>query len=527
MILPPTAEDQVIEPEQVVDDTPITVSPLSDATNPGGLVEDLVVTVEGPNADRAEVHDDGTIDVTPGRERFAVAYRLTNELDDLDAMAFVIVPPVPSGDDEPVVEETQKPKTPEELAAEERAKFPAPFLKDIGQVIVPMNGQIEWSVADLVEVPSGKPALVLTASSTNAREPAFVDGATLRYAPAQDFRGEASLTFEVTDGANATDPIGRKAVLTIPITVGDPDFNDTPPTFTPRSETLEAGEAPIELDLRSSSDQPNPDNIERITYTNLAGTTGDINAEIVDGATLRVSSPLGVQPGAGDPAHVRRELQRVHACPATSTSRSSRRPVRCRRRTTTVRCTCSALRRCTVDVLANDFNPFAQDGVPLRVVAAAIDQVDVGSNASVSFTDTGITVRTGAAFTGTLSVIYRIQDGTRDAARETQGRVTVIVRDEPDAPNAPTIVSAASGAATVRWGAPATNNSPITRYEVSWNGGSQMFDASAAGVDQSIGGLTNGTAYTFTVRAENGIGWSAPSGGTTATPYGSRALRAT
>ena len=58
-----------------------------------------------------------TIDVTPGRQRFAVAYRLTNDLDDLDAMAFVIVPPVPSGDDEPVVEDTQKPKTPEELAA--------------------------------------------------------------------------------------------------------------------------------------------------------------------------------------------------------------------------------------------------------------------------------------------------------------------------------------------------------------------------------------------------------------------------
>lgn len=517
VILPPTAEDQVIEPEQVVDDTPITVSPLNDATNPGGLVEDLIVTVEGPNADRAEVHDDGTIDVTPGRQRYTVAYRLTNDLDDLDAMAFVIVPPVPTGDDEPV-EETQEPKTPEELAAEERAKFPAPFLKDIGQVIVPMNGQIEWSVSDLVDVPSGKPALVLTASSTNAREPAFIDGTTLRYSPAKDFRGEASLTFEVTDGANATDPIGRKAVLTIPITVGDPDFNDTPPTFTPRSETLEAGEAPIEIDLRQSSHQPNPDNIERITYTSLAGRTADISAEIVDGATLRVSSPLGVQAGTATrltfdvkfneftvPGYI--DVKVVSSTRALPKANDDG-PVYMQRAQTI-----------PVDVLANDFNPFAQDGAPLRVVAAAIDQVDVGSNASVSFTDTGISVRTGAAFTGTLSVIYRIQDGTRDAARETQGRVTVIVRDEPDAPNAP-IVSAASGAATVRWSAPATNNSPITRYEVRWNGGAQLFDASAVGVDQAIGGLTNGTAYTFTVRAENGIGWSAPSGGTTRTPYG-------
>ena len=71
----------------------MTVQPLDDATNPGGLVDDLVVTVEGPNAGRAEVTPDGGIVVKPGRKRYAVAYRLTNELDELSAMAFVIVPP--------------------------------------------------------------------------------------------------------------------------------------------------------------------------------------------------------------------------------------------------------------------------------------------------------------------------------------------------------------------------------------------------------------------------------------------------
>ncbi|MDF2574551.1 MAG: hypothetical protein K0S05_1463, partial [Agromyces sp.] len=262
VIEPPTAEDQVIEPEQVVDGEPATVTPLADATNPGGLVEDLAVTLEGPNAGRAEVASDGSIEVTPGRERFAVAYRLTNELDDLSAMAFVIVPPVPSGDD--TVEETQRPKTPEELAAEEKAKFPAPYLADIGEIIVPMNGKISWNVDDLVVVPSGNPALILSASATNAREEPMVSGTALQFVPAQDYRGAASLTFEVTDGKGADDPIGRTAILTVPITVGDPNFNDTPPTFTPRSETIEAGEAPLDIDLRSSSDHPNPDNIERI-----------------------------------------------------------------------------------------------------------------------------------------------------------------------------------------------------------------------------------------------------------------------
>ncbi|GAA1950007.1 Ig-like domain-containing protein [Agromyces allii] len=525
VILPPTAEDQVIEPEEVLDGEDVTVTPLADATNPGGLVEDLAVTVEGPNASKAEVDADGRITVKPGSERYAVAYRVTNDLDDLSAMAFVIVPPVPGGADATVdetqaPEETQKPKTPEELQAEEKAKFPAPYLKDLDPIVVPMNGEIDWSVDDLVEVPSGNPALILSANASATEEEVQIDGTHLQYVPTKEYRGPASLTFEVTDGKNADDPIGRTAILTLPITVGDPDFNDTPPTFTPRAETIEAGEPAREIDLRQSSDQPNPDNIERITYTNLGGTTDDIQAEIVDGATLRFKAPLGVQKGASTritfdvnfneftvPGYIdvkvvssTRALPRAVDDGDFEMDRSASRPI---------------------DVLANDFNPFGQDGVPLVVVGAEIDQASVGSTASVTYTATDITVRTGAAFTGTLSVIYTIEDGTKDPDRRTTGRVTVIVRAAPDAPNAPT-ASASDAQGTVRWDAPATNNSPITRYEVQWTGGgSRIFDASTAGTSQTIG-LTNGTTYTFSVRAENQHkGWGAWSLSSNAvTPYG-------
>jgi hypothetical protein len=517
VIDPPTAEDQVIEPEQVIDGEAVTVDPLADATNPGGLVEDLSVAVDGPNAGRAEVAADGTIRVTPGRERYAVAYRLTNELDDLSAMAFVIVPPVPSGDD--TVEETQRPKTPEELLAEEKAKFPAPYLKDLGEIVVPMNGRISWNVDDLVVVPSGNPALILSATATNSGEAPFVSGTALQYVPATDYRGAASVTFEVTDGKGADDPVGRTAILTLPITVGDPDFNDAPPTYTPRSETIEAGEAPLAIDLRSSTDQPNPDNIQRVEYRNLSGATADVQAEIVDGSMLRVSAPLGVQPGteariAFDvvfneftvPGYV--DVKVVSSTRALPKANDDG-PVEMLRSGTQ-----------TVDVLANDFNPFAPDA-PLRVIDAQIDQQSVGAEAGVSFTAADVTVRTGAAFTGTLSVVYRIQDGTRDPARETQGRITVVVRDAPDQPAAPTIVSSGDSTVTIRWAAPANNNSAIAGYEVQFNGQVRSFGASAAGVDQQFGGLANGTAYTFRVRAQNGIGWgewSSPS--PSATPYG-------
>lgn len=517
VIEPPTAEDQMIEPEQVVDGETVTVDPLADATNPGGLVEDLEVTLEGPNAGRAEVAPDGSIDVEPGRERYAVAYRLTNALDELSAAAFVIVPPVPSGDD--TVEETQRPKTPEELLAEEKAKFPAPYLKELGEIVVPMNGRISWNVDDLVVVPSGNPATIISASATNSGEAPFVSGTALQYVPAKDYRGPASVTFEVTDGKGADDPVGRNAILTIPITVGDPDFNDAPPAFTPRSETIEAGEAPLSVDLRSSTDHPNPDNIERVSYQNLSGATSEIRAELVEGSILRLSSPLGVQPGTKArisfdvvfnefrvPGYV--DVAVVSSTRAMPKANDDG-PIEMVR---------SEPR--TIDVLANDFNPFAPDS-PLRVVSAQIDQADVGANATVSHTESDVTVRTGAAFTGTLSVIYRIQDGTRDPARETQGRVIVVVRDTPDRPATPTIVSSGDRTVTIRWAAPANNNSPITAYQVDVNGSVRDFGANAAGVNQAIGGLANGTAYRFMVRAQNAKGWSEWSPQSASeTPYG-------
>ncbi|MFF2270902.1 Ig-like domain-containing protein [Agromyces sp. NPDC058136] len=517
-ILPPTAEDQVIEPEQVVNDDPVNVRPLKDATNPGGLVEDLKVTLEGPNADRAEVLPDGSIDVKPRNERFAVAYRLTNALDELDAQAFVIVPPIPGGDDEVTPEETQRPKTPEELAAEEKAKFPAPHLKDLGEIVVPMNGSITWDVDDLVVVPSGNPALILSASATNAKESPMVDGRTLKFAPAKDYRGSAAVTFQVTDGKDADDPIGRVAILTVPITVGDPNFNDTPPTFTPRTETLEAGEKPLVVDLRQSTFQPNPDNIDRVQYTNLSGTTKDIAAKI-DGGTLTVTSPRGVQAGTQTrlsfdlkfesftvPGYVdvkivsstRAKPQAINDGPIEMVRSASQ----------------------TIDVLANDFNPFNAEGEPLRIVAAEIDSQNVGANASVSKTTSNLTVRTGPSFTGELSVIYRIGDATLDPLREVQGRVSIIVRDRPDAP---TVTNIASGDKNIKltWRANATNNSPITGYQVTGSpSGSWTFGANAAGTAQTLDGLTNGTAYSFTVRAVNAKGTSDASNSMSSTPFG-------
>lgn len=81
-------------------------------------------------------------------------------------------------------------------------------------------------------------------------------------------------------------------------------------------------------------------------------------------------------------------------------------------------------------------------------------------------------------------------------------------------PGAPIDVTAtpASASATVHWSAPTYIGSfPITNYQVTSSPGNKVCLAAAPALSCDVTGLTNGTAYTFTVRALNGAGWGAPS----------------
>jgi hypothetical protein len=84
----------------------------------------------------------------------------------------------------------------------------------------------------------------------------------------------------------------------------------------------------------------------------------------------------------------------------------------------------------------------------------------------------------------------------------------------PTAPAAPTSVTAVAGngSATVSWVAPPNSGSPVTGYTVTpWTGGVALPPVAATGTTATVTGLTNGTAYTFTVTATNAVGTSPPS----------------
>jgi hypothetical protein len=80
------------------------------------------------------------------------------------------------------------------------------------------------------------------------------------------------------------------------------------------------------------------------------------------------------------------------------------------------------------------------------------------------------------------------------------------------APSPPTGVAASplDGGAAVTWEAPSSTGSyPVSTYQVQASPGGRICLTSA--LTCSVAGLSNGTAYSFTVRALNGAGWSSSS----------------
>jgi hypothetical protein len=107
----------------------------------------------------------------------------------------------------------------------------------------------------------------------------------------------------------------------------------------------------------------------------------------------------------------------------------------------------------------------------------------------------------------------------------------LVTSQASSAPAAPTNVVAAAGdaSASVTWTAPADNGSPISSYTIAASPGPASVTVGGTQTTASISNLNNGTPYTFTVRATNGVGTgqaSAPSNRVTPTSGSGPAVEA-
>lgn len=484
---PPIVQDHIVEAKDVVNKKTVDVDVKQGASNPGGTNDELKVDVEGPNAGQAEILSNGQVRVTLGDARTAIAYRLTNETDNLSTAAFIVVPPFSDG-------------------------MPPELRPNLPEQIVPMNESRTWRLSDVAYSPGGKEISIkelgsVTSTNSDGSKNA-PDDKTLTYTPRRDYRGPASITFEATDGTST----GHQ-VLTLPITVGDPEQEDVPPTFVAQEIPIEAGEAPQTVDLRAATNHPNPALIPQMTYDNLGGASGGIEPTL-SGSTISVSAPFGVQPGTSTTLTFNVKFKQF-TVPGTVTVRvvKSTRPLPSAVQDSEGNGRPS--KPVTLNVLKNDFNPFGNDGKPLTIVDAAVET----GNAQAAIKGENITVTPGPDKAQTISVLYTIEDATKDPSRRAQGRVSVTVMSEPDAPRAASLTASPRNITVKVNPSPSSNGSAITDYTVTRTpGGTQQSCPTAAPCTLKFAG-ENGQKYTFTVTATNGVGRSEASPPSSETSY--------
>ena len=507
-ILPPSATDVPILVKDIAGKKSITVDVFDGyAFNPSGKTQDLVLTLEGPNAKSAALLErNGQIEVTPGATRQAIAYRVTNETDELSAMAFIIVP----------------------AAVTEAFDDPPEINPNLPVQYVSMNESREWNLEDILVVPSGRDGHIYDKSSvSNVRsngDSSYVDEDTISFTGAKDYRGPASITFTVSDGDSKNDPKANVKTLTLPIIVGDPEFRDTPPEFTTPTVLLEGGET-VTVDLRQSTGHPNPQILQEVTYSDISPSSGELSTQL-SGSNLTMSVPVDTPKGTTYTVGVTLRWDKF-TVPGTInvTIVGSTRPLPVA--VSDVYETKRPVGTATVNPLANDSNPYQTTGKPLKIVAAKI--TNSGNVGSVTFTDSEIRITPNSSPPSmVIEIAYTIQDATKDPDRLVNGTITYTVTDVPDVTQKPSRDqdNAIGGdqSATIRWTAPGSNGKDITSYEVRNVNTQAVASYSADTYSATTTGLTNGTAYTFQVRAinENGPGaWSIASD--QITPYGTPA----
>ena len=151
-----------------------------------------------------------------------------------------------------------------------------------------------------------------------------------------------------------------------------------------------------------------------------------------------------------------------------------------------------------------------EGGSPITsyLVTSSPDGMTCPTTGATSCTVSGLT--NGTAYTFTVTATNTV--GTSDPSAPSAAVTPAPVVPPPTVPAPPVSVSAVPGdaEATVSWTAAGEGGSPITSYLVTSSPDGMTCPTTGA-TSCTVSGLTNGTAYTFTVTATNTVGTSDPS----------------
>lgn len=470
-LIAPIARDDPLPRDGVELDVPLDVPVLENDLDLDGDPSELqlsVVTGSGRVVGDA-------VQVTPTEEFQVVTYRVT-DLDGLTAEAFVAVPPV---------------------------RDRAPFIGKADPVQIPSGEPREIELREYVTVSTANPPRITSGDTVTAVNSdgggLIVDTDTLRFQSPLGYVGPASITFEVTDGTGPDN--GNRATLTIPIDVVP--SSAVPPAFAGAVLRPEQGEGAASFDLRDATTDPDPGDLEAMAFDLRGGSMAGVETALEDGiftARAAVDTPPGTtgsfQIAVTDPFG--NEAQGTVVVEVVSTNR----PL-AQARPNTGEATAGV--PITVDVVTDDFNPFRDDGLPLRMVSAEV----VGGVGDIANTERDVTVTPGTDFSGVLTVRYTVQDATERVDRQVSGTLTLNVKARPDAPPRPNVDAVGDAQVTLTWAPPSANGAPITGYLVQSTDGSVSFPCSSTTC--TVTGLVNNTTYNFQVVAQNEVGDSDPS----------------
>ncbi|GAB3710778.1 Ig-like domain-containing protein [Mariniluteicoccus flavus] len=489
---PPVARDDVVGADRVAQQDVIDVPVLANDLDPDGDLRFAQVRVPAydvePNL-RA-VADGDRVRVKVGPTMQQVRYEVVDS-DGLVATGMITVPG--------------------------RADSVPARLPDVKDPVVTAGDPIDIDISGYVVGTGGRDVALVSDKRVWAAhgDLEVLDLRRLRYRPLSTYAGPSAVTFEVTDGANSSDPNGKRAVITLPTTVlarpkaGEPTAApqklNRPPLTQPIELKVGAGEGPKTIDLLRLVIDPDKD---PVTFTKPAGDVPSGVKVDLDGTRVTAAAALTTKPGtvvklrgeAMDDRGGRGEVIIEVVVVASARPRA--------RAIDDLVPAATQGKQVAVPVLTNDTNPFPERG-PLTLSSALVES----GRGTAAMDGDKVVVTPAADFVGSMVVRYQVTDATLNPERRAEGRVRLTVRGKPGRPGVPRAAEVSDQRAVLQWTAALDNGAKVQQYTVRGTGSDgKQVSRECPSTTCTIDGLTNNSTYTFTVTATNEVGESAPSG---------------